>query len=131
MIKTNIQISPTCNKGLFLTHVHVGCELAVTLSHALSLLPNPDRKRGPDLGNVYRKRTTMVAPRHSPETFCSEMGCVHSAHIPSAKASHRADTDIAWVGRLFLPEGQAPGRGLCKHHMFYTNNTVYHTIDVL
>lgn len=119
VIKTNLQISLTCNKGLFLTYVHVGYELGVTLSHALSLLPNPDRKRGPSLGNVYRKRRkTMVAPRQSPETFCSEMGCVHSAHIPFAKASHRANTDIAWVGRLFLSEGQAPGRGLSKLHIF-------------
>lgn len=73
----------------------------------------------------------MVAPHQSPETFCSEMGCVQSAHIPFAKASHRASTDIAWVGRLFLPEGQAPGRGLSKHHILQTNNIVYHTKDVL
>lgn len=55
MITTVLKTSPTHKKGLFLTYEHVGCELAVALSHALSLFSNLDRKRGPNLGNVARQ----------------------------------------------------------------------------
>lgn len=120
VITASLPTSVTYNKCLFLTHVTCWLGLSCGLSHAFSLFSNPGRKSGPNWETFFRRKRkrTMAAPCISSGTLCSNMECAHSTHVPFAKASHTVNSDIFWVRRIFLPEGKAPKRGPCKHHIF-------------
>lgn len=51
----------------------------------------------------------MAVPCNGSETFCSDMGCVHSAHTPFVKTSHTASTDVICVGEYFSQRQGNPG----------------------
>lgn len=59
-----------------------------------SVFSNLSRRSGPNLRNVLQEQVKNNGHIWSgSETLCSDMGCVHSAYIPFAKASHMANTD--------------------------------------
>lgn len=116
VVITNLQTSVTYNQGLFLTHV--ACWLWGNCGPN-SLFPNPGRKSGPNLGNVFLQEKDNGSMMYGSETSAQirDMSILLIFHLLKL---------LTWLTLIFEGEEYFSQREgvLCKHHIFSTSNSV-------